>query len=276
MPATALLIGGAYGCIGPHPLGSGCRGGDAGRAPGHPGNEQETARPTGPDVIVTEGRWWMGDRPAGVSHDTTRHGTARLATARHDTAHQGAATRACALAVARPPAFAPTACGEGIRAPDPALRARWAHGAHGCRWFRVTPESTAAVARLLRLRSLVSVAVEPELSPRAQLLQDDFTAFVAPLPPGELAHRNYPGGADTLFEVTDAGILPDAGGHGARIPRRRTGRGRTDAAGRISGLCVHQRTAVKSIGRGRNSRVRSASALNRRAISSAGSRRRSP
>ncbi|RPF43699.1 hypothetical protein EDD96_0208 [Streptomyces sp. Ag109_G2-6] len=62
------------------------------------------------------------------------------------------------------------------------------------------------MARLLRPRSLVSVAVEPELSPRAQLLQDDFTASVAPLPPGELAHRNYPGGADTLSEVTDAGF----------------------------------------------------------------------
>ncbi|MFD3699678.1 hypothetical protein ACFWUZ_26725 [Streptomyces sp. NPDC058646] len=90
---------------------------------------------------------------------------------------------------------------------------RWAYGAHGCRWFRVTPESTAEVARLLRPRSLVCVATEPELNPREELLQDDFTAFVAPLPQGELAHRNYPGGADTLSEVTDDGfplMLADA------------------------------------------------------------------
>lgn len=90
---------------------------------------------------------------------------------------------------------------------------RWAYGARGCRWFRVTPESTAEVARLLRPRSLVCVAAEPELNPRAELLQDDFTAFVAPLPHGELAHRNYAGGADTLSAVTDDGfslMLADA------------------------------------------------------------------
>ncbi|MFD8289709.1 hypothetical protein ACFV2B_16060 [Streptomyces lavendulae] len=90
---------------------------------------------------------------------------------------------------------------------------RWAYGAQGCRWFRVTPESTAEVAQLLRPRSLVCVAIEPELNPRAELLQDDFTAFVAPLRYGELAHRNYPGGADTLSEVIDDGfslMLADA------------------------------------------------------------------
>ncbi|MEU1623648.1 hypothetical protein ABZ479_41000 [Streptomyces sp. NPDC005722] len=90
---------------------------------------------------------------------------------------------------------------------------RWAHGVHGCRWFHVTPESTAEVARLLRPRSLVCVAVEPELNPRAELLQDAFTTFVAPLPYRELVHRNYPSGADTLSEVTDDGfslMLADA------------------------------------------------------------------
>ncbi|MEU9578335.1 hypothetical protein [Streptomyces chilikensis] len=90
---------------------------------------------------------------------------------------------------------------------------RWAYGTHGCRWFRVTPGSTAEVARLLRPRSLVCVVAEPELKPSTKLLQDDFTAFVAPLPHGELAHRNYPGGADTLSEVTDDGfslMLADA------------------------------------------------------------------
>jgi hypothetical protein len=90
---------------------------------------------------------------------------------------------------------------------------RWAYGAHGCRWFRVTPENTADVARLLRPRSLVSVATEPELRPREELLEADFTAFMAPLLPGELAYRAYPGGTDTLSEVTDEGfslMLADA------------------------------------------------------------------
>ncbi|MFE1437341.1 hypothetical protein [Streptomyces sp. NPDC058739] len=83
---------------------------------------------------------------------------------------------------------------------------RWAHGAHGCRWFRVTRENTAEVARLLRPRSLVCVAAEPELQPRAELLEDDFTVFKAPLLPGELVHRTCPGGADTLAEVTGEGF----------------------------------------------------------------------
>ncbi|MGW5000673.1 hypothetical protein ACWEP8_23685 [Streptomyces hydrogenans] len=90
---------------------------------------------------------------------------------------------------------------------------RWAHGAHGCRWFLVTPENTAEVARLVSPRSLVGVAVEPELNLGADLLDDDFTAFTAPLPHGELTHRNYPGGADTLSEVTRDGfslMLADA------------------------------------------------------------------
>lgn len=90
---------------------------------------------------------------------------------------------------------------------------RWAYGAHGCRWFRVMPENTAEVARLLKPRSLVCVATEPELNLRAELLEDDFTAFMAPLLSGELAYRNYPGGTDTLSDVTDDGfslMLADA------------------------------------------------------------------
>ncbi|MFF9898375.1 hypothetical protein [Streptomyces longispororuber] len=47
---------------------------------------------------------------------------------------------------------------------------------------------------------------DPELQPRPELLEDDFTAFVAPLLPGELAYRAYPGGADTLTEVTGEGF----------------------------------------------------------------------
>lgn len=50
------------------------------------------------------------------------------------------------------------------------------------------------------------MATEPESQPKAELLEDDFTAFVAPLLPGELAYRAYPGGADTLSGVTDEGF----------------------------------------------------------------------
>jgi hypothetical protein len=54
---------------------------------------------------------------------------------------------------------------------------------------------------------------QPKPNARAELLQDAFTTFVAPLPYGELAHRNCPSGADTLSEVTDDGsslLLADA------------------------------------------------------------------
>ncbi|WP_371797428.1 hypothetical protein [Streptomyces sp. NBC_01718] len=83
---------------------------------------------------------------------------------------------------------------------------RWAYGAYGCRWFRVTRENTAELARLMRPRSLVCMAIEPDVQPRPEVLEDDFTAFVAPLLPGELSYRAYPGGADTLSEVTGEGF----------------------------------------------------------------------
>lgn len=90
---------------------------------------------------------------------------------------------------------------------------RWAYGACGCRWFRVTRENVTEVARLMRPRSLVCVASDPAMELRPELLEDDFTAFVAPLMPGELLYRAYPGGADALSEVTSEGfslMLPDS------------------------------------------------------------------
>ncbi|MYW68311.1 hypothetical protein GTY65_30185 [Streptomyces sp. SID8379] len=83
---------------------------------------------------------------------------------------------------------------------------RWAYGAYGWRWFRVTRENAAELARLVRPRSLVCVATEPDLHPRPELLEDNFTAFSAPLLPGELAYRSYPGGADSLAEVMGEGF----------------------------------------------------------------------
>lgn len=85
---------------------------------------------------------------------------------------------------------------------------RWAYGAFGYRWFRVIPENMAELARLMRPRSLLCVITDPELHPRPELLEEDFTAFVAPLLPGELTYRAYPGGAETLSEVTGAGFSP--------------------------------------------------------------------
>lgn len=90
---------------------------------------------------------------------------------------------------------------------------RWAHGAYGCRWFRVTSENSAEVAEAVRPRSLLCVVSNPELRLDADLLDDDFTAFKDPLKPGELTYRTYPGGADSLSEISDDGftfMLEDA------------------------------------------------------------------
>ncbi|MFI9339705.1 hypothetical protein ACIG0D_00270 [Streptomyces sp. NPDC052773] len=113
---------------------------------------------------------------------------------------------------------------------------RWAHGAYGCRWFRVTRENAAGLARLMRPRSLVYVVTEPELHPRPELLEDDFTAFAAPLLPGELTHRAYLGGAETLSEVTAEGfslMLADTvmGDWCAVVPDSDTGAARRSGRG---------------------------------------------
>ncbi|CAM5560096.1 hypothetical protein SAVIM338S_04623 [Streptomyces avidinii] len=81
---------------------------------------------------------------------------------------------------------------------------RWAYGSHGCRWFRVTAENATEVAKAVRPRSLLSVVPDPDLEPGSDLLDADFTAFKAPLLPGELPHRTYPG-VGSLEEVSDEG-----------------------------------------------------------------------
>lgn len=83
---------------------------------------------------------------------------------------------------------------------------RWAHGAYGCRWFRVTRGNAGEVARLVRPRSLLCVVTEPDLQPEPEVVEDDFTAFVDPLLPGELVYRAYPGGADSLADVIGEGF----------------------------------------------------------------------
>lgn len=83
---------------------------------------------------------------------------------------------------------------------------RWAHGAYGCRWFRVTRGNVEEVAQLVRPRSLLCIITEPKLRPESDMLEDDFTAFVAPLLPGELVYQAYPGGADSLSDVIGEGF----------------------------------------------------------------------
>ena len=83
---------------------------------------------------------------------------------------------------------------------------RWAHGAYGCRWFRVTAGNVAEVAQAVRPRSLLCVVADPDLRLDAVLLDADFTAFEAPLTPGRLIYRAHPGGADSLAEVTGRGL----------------------------------------------------------------------
>ncbi|MFF1713122.1 hypothetical protein [Streptomyces sp. NPDC058268] len=83
---------------------------------------------------------------------------------------------------------------------------RWAHGAFGCRWFRVTAGNVAEVAQAVRPRSLLCVVTDPDLRLDTGVLEEDFTAFEDPLTPGQLVYRAYPGGADSLAEVTDRGL----------------------------------------------------------------------
>ncbi|MFB8442545.1 hypothetical protein ACFC7A_26200 [Streptomyces niveus] len=83
---------------------------------------------------------------------------------------------------------------------------RWAHGVYGCRWFRVAPGNVTELARLVRPRSLLRSISAPDLRPKPEILEEDFTAFAAPLVPGELRYKAYPGGADSLSEVVTAGF----------------------------------------------------------------------
>ncbi|WP_405894596.1 hypothetical protein OG272_22260 [Streptomyces sp. NBC_00104] len=82
---------------------------------------------------------------------------------------------------------------------------RWAHGSFGCTWFLVTRQNAGEVAELVRPRSLLCVVTDPDLRPGSETLEDDFTAFKAPLLPGELPYRAFPGGADDLSEVVAEG-----------------------------------------------------------------------
>ncbi|MGY4980184.1 transposase [Streptomyces sp. 900105755] len=90
---------------------------------------------------------------------------------------------------------------------------RWAHGAYGCRWFRVNRENAAEAARLVSPCALLRVVAEPDLRADAEVPDDDSTAFASPLSPGELVHKEYPGGAGSLSDVVSAGfslLLADA------------------------------------------------------------------
>jgi hypothetical protein len=83
---------------------------------------------------------------------------------------------------------------------------RWAHGAYGCRWFRITRMNVAEEAQAVRPRSLLCLVVDPNLQSDPALLDDAFTAFKAPITPGELPYCAYPYGVDDFAAVTDDGF----------------------------------------------------------------------
>ncbi|MDX8140803.1 hypothetical protein SK854_01680 [Lentzea sp. BCCO 10_0061] len=113
------------------------------------------------------------------------------------------------------------------------LGERWASGTCGTRWFLLSPENVDDVIAAVEPGSLISVAVDPDL--RVRLVDRSFTAFTAPLGPGELVYREVWFGVDDdaeLAEVTGAGfdlflsdaalaelyaVVPDADG----VARRR-------------------------------------------------------
>jgi hypothetical protein len=84
---------------------------------------------------------------------------------------------------------------------------RWAYGTYGYRWWRVATTADAeAVRREVRPRSLVRFVSGPDLTFSPDMLEESFTAFRAPLEPGELEYRNYPLGTDTIDEVLAVGF----------------------------------------------------------------------
>lgn len=90
---------------------------------------------------------------------------------------------------------------------------RFAYGICGSRWYCVDPQNLAEVADTVWPRSLLSVAAGPSLRFDAALLTDAFTAFQEPIAPGELVHKSYLWGADSLTEVAAGGytvMLSDA------------------------------------------------------------------
>lgn len=91
------------------------------------------------------------------------------------------------------------------------LSEQWAGGGCGSRWFLVTPDNVDEVIAAMEPGSLVSVAVDPDL--RVRLLDKGFTAFTAPLAPGELVYREVPFGVDDDAELAEVyAVVPGLDG----------------------------------------------------------------
>ncbi|MGP4105290.1 hypothetical protein [Nonomuraea sp. KM90] len=83
---------------------------------------------------------------------------------------------------------------------------RWAHGDYGCNWFLLNPNNIDEIIRSVQPRSLLCVAIDPDLHLNPALLKEDFTAFGAPLIPGRLRYSAYHWGANDLQELLDQGM----------------------------------------------------------------------
>ncbi len=103
---------------------------------------------------------------------------------------------------------------------------RWADGAHGSTWYRVTQDNVRLIASAVSPRSLICVAVAPDLRPDLDLTEHGFTAFAPSPQPGRLAHRFFACGSEdvegtvasgfslTLLEsaFTSCAVVPDPDG----------------------------------------------------------------
>lgn len=78
---------------------------------------------------------------------------------------------------------------------------RWAHGPYGTRWFCVDEVSLELVMASVRPRSLLSVLLDPETRLDRLDLDEGFTALGPLRAGGEIGHREFPLGADSIGDV---------------------------------------------------------------------------
>ncbi|MGP3910070.1 hypothetical protein [Nonomuraea sp. 10N515B] len=83
---------------------------------------------------------------------------------------------------------------------------RWAHGDYGCNWFLLNPDNINEIRQSVQPRSLLCVAIDPDPHLNPALMEEDFTAFRAPLTSGRLTYAAYHWGADDLKELADQGM----------------------------------------------------------------------
>ncbi|WP_369371048.1 hypothetical protein AB1046_20110 [Promicromonospora sp. Populi] len=82
---------------------------------------------------------------------------------------------------------------------------RWAYGSLGTRWFQIGSGSLDHVVASVRPRSLVSVLLDPETRLDRLDLDEGFTALGPLSAAGEMQHREFPLGADSIDDVVSEG-----------------------------------------------------------------------